>query len=205
MNYLEFKKNMIDLSCFHINQILTWQVDFDRNNLTRWINKGLLIRLKQGYYTFPEYKNTPGFSHYIANKIYNPSYVSLHTALSFYGMIPEAVIQITSVTSLKTAVYKNEFGEFTYKTIKKELMFGYDLKKQSDGRTIKIANPEKALLDLFYLYSFYDSVEEMQALRFDDDFLHCELNLERMRMYLEKIKSKALERRTGYFFTGYEL
>jgi predicted transcriptional regulator of viral defense system len=114
MNYLDFKQKMFSLACFNINQIYAWQPHFDRNNLTRWVKKRLLIRLKQGYYTFPEYKNKPEFSYYIANRIYKPSYISLHTALSFYGIIPEAVVQITSVTSLKTAIFKNDFEHLLF-------------------------------------------------------------------------------------------
>ena len=196
---------MVKLPCFHISHVQAWQKDFDCNNLTRWIKKGLLLRLKQGYYTFPEYENVPGFLYFIANRIYNPSYISLQTALSFYGLIPEAIMQITSVSSLKTAVFKNNFGEYTYKTVKNELMFGYDLNKQSENRTLKIAHPEKALLDLFYLYPFYNSVEEMQNLRMDDDYLHTQLDIERINIYIEKIKSKALEKRSNLFFKAYGL
>ena len=56
MNYIEFRRKMFDLACFNVNQVYTWQPDFNRNNLVRWTNQGLLIRLRQGYYTFPEYK-----------------------------------------------------------------------------------------------------------------------------------------------------
>jgi len=42
---------------FNIDQIYAWQPGFDRNNLSRWTRNGLLIRLRQSYYTFPEYKS----------------------------------------------------------------------------------------------------------------------------------------------------
>jgi len=205
MNYLYFRQKMFELSCFNINQIYAWQSNFDINNLTRWIKKGLLIRLKQGYYTFPEYKNKPGFSYYFANRIYKPSYISLHTALSFYGIIPEAVVQITSVSSLKTAIFKNDFGEYSYKTVKSDLMFGYDLKQQSNSQAIKIAKPEKALLDLLYLYPFYNTVQEMSDLRLDEDFLYNELDIDRMKDFTVKFKSKALKKRVKLLFKAYKL
>lgn len=134
---------MFDLACFSIDQVYAWQPGFDRNNLSRWIKKGLLIRLRQGYFTFPEYKGKPDYAWYFANRMYRPSYISLHTALSFHGIIPESVIQITSVTSLKTAYFKNPFGEYSFKTLKKELMFGYLLKPMPDGRALQMADPEK--------------------------------------------------------------
>ena len=148
-----------------------WQPDFDRNNLTHWIKKGYIIRLRQGLFAFSEYKNKPDYSIYFANRIYRPSYISLHTALSFYGLIPESVVQITSVTSLKTASFNNDFGEYSYKNIKENLMFGYDLKAMADHRTIQFATPEKALLDLLYLYPFYNNEQEMEELRLDEDYM----------------------------------
>ena len=205
MNYLHFRQKMFELACFNINQIYAWQPHFDRNNLTRWIKRGLLVRLKQGYYTFSELKNKPGVSYYFANRIYKPSYISLHTALSFYGIIPEAVVQITSVTSLKTAIFKNDFGEYSYKTIKNDLMFGYDLKQQADGTTLKFAKPEKALLDLFYLYPFYNSVQEMNELRLDEDFLQDDLDINKMKEFTAKFKNKALSKRVELLFEAYEL
>jgi predicted transcriptional regulator of viral defense system len=196
---------MFDLACFNIDQIYAWQPDFDRNNLTRWLKKGLLIRLRQGYFTFPEYKGKSDFAFYFANRLYRPSYISLHTALSFYGIIPEAVMQITSVTPLKTAFFANPFGEYSYKTIKKELMFGYDLKPFHEGRALQIAKPEKALLDLLYLYPSYKTTQELEDLRLDEDYLHDDLKKDLLRELTLQFKSKALEERIQLLITAYGL
>jgi predicted transcriptional regulator of viral defense system len=196
---------MFDLACFNINQIYAWQPDFDRNNLTRWIKKAYLIRLRQGYFTFSEYKNKLDYPLYFANRIYRPSYISLHTALAFYGMIPEAVVQITNVTSLKTESFKNDFGEYSYKSVKKDLMFGYELKPMADNRTIRFATPEKALLDLLHLYSFYNNEQELEELRLDEDYLHDDLNKDLLMNYCAKIQSKALEYRVKLLFKTYDL
>ena len=195
MNYLEFRNKMFDLACFTTDQVFAWQPAFDRNNLSRWTNKGLLVRLRQGYYTFPEYKGMKDYALYFANRIYRPSYISLHTALSFYGMIPEAVIQITSVSPMKTAFFTNAFGEYSYKSIKQELMFGYDLKPMPGGRAVQLAFPAKALLDLLYLYPGYDSVKDFQDLRLDEDFLNEDLDKEMLMKYTSMFKNKALEER----------
>jgi len=205
MNFLEFKSRMFDFACFNIYQIYAWKPDFDRNNLTRWVKKGYLARLRQGYFAFPEYKSKPGYSLYFANRIYKPSYISLHTALSFYGMIPEAVVQITSVTSLKTTSFANDFGEYSYKTEKESLMFGFDLKPMADNRTIQFATPEKALLDLLYLYPFYNNEQELQELRLDEDYMHEDLNKELLLQYTSKFQSKALEQRVTLLFKTYDL
>ncbi|MDR3132862.1 MAG: hypothetical protein LBU42_02425 [Prevotellaceae bacterium] len=196
---------MFHLACFHIYQVYAWQPDFDRNNLSRWIRKGYIIRLRQGYFAFPEYKNMPDYSLYFANRIYRPSYISLHTALAFYGMIPEAVVQITSVASLKTASFRNDFGEYSYKNVKENLLFGYERKPMAGNRTIQFATPEKALLDLLYLYPFYDSGQELEKLRLDENFLHDDLNKELLMDYCARFQNKALARRIKLLFKAYDL
>jgi len=205
MIFLEFKDKMFDLACFNIYQILAWKPDFDRNNITRWVKKGYITRLRQGYYAFPEYRGKPDYSLYFANRIYKPSYISLHTVLSFYGMIPEVVVQITSVSSLKTTSFTNYFGAYSYNTVKENLMFGYDLKSMADNRTIQFATPEKALLDLLYLYPFYDNEQEIRELRLDEDYLHEDLNTELLMEYACKFQSKALDQRLKLLLKTYDI
>jgi len=203
MNFLEFKDQMFGLGCFNIHQVYAWKPDFDRNNLTRWTKKGYLIRLRQGYFAFSEYRGKSDYAFYFANRIYRPSYISLHTALAFYGMIPEAVTQITSITSLKTISFINDFGEYTYRNVKESLMFGYELKPMGDKRTMQFATPEKAMLDLLYLYPAYNNRQEMEALRLDEDYLHNDLNKERLTEYLSGFQSKALDHRVNILFKTY--
>lgn len=205
MNYIEFKNKLFDLGCFNIHQVYAWQPGFDRNNIVRWTKKGYLIRLRQGYYAFPEYKAKPDFALYFANRIYRPSYVSLHTALAFYGMIPEAVLQITSVTSLKTASFSNDFGDYSYKSIKEDLMFGYNLKPFADGRTLQLASPEKALLDLLYLYPFYNTGQELEDLRLDEEYLHHDFDLKLMQEHTSRYRNFALENRIHLLMKTYNL
>ena len=205
MNYLEFKNRMFDLVCFNTHQVYAWKPDFDRNNFVRWVKKGLLIRLRQGYYTFPDYKGQPDFALFFANRIYRPSYISLHTALAFYGIIPEAVVQITSITSLKTASFENEFGKYEYKSIHEKLMFGYDIKPVANGLSLQIAQPEKALLDLLYLNPFYNTEQEMENLRLDEDFLLDEINIKQLDEYLLEFESNALQKRVKLLKSTYGL
>ena len=204
MNYIEFREKFYPLACFNLDQIYSAYPQFDRTNLTRWIRKGYIARLRQGYYSFPEYKSKRDFSLYFANRIYKPSYISLHTALSFYGMIPEAVAQITSVTSLKTAAFKNDFGDYSYKNVREDLMFGYELKEMDENRRLMFATPEKALLDLLYLYPFYNSEKEMEELRMDENYMKENLNAEMLLSYNERFRSKALDKRTRLLKKVYE-
>ena len=132
MSFIEFRKRMFPLACFNVNQVYAWQPDFSRNNLVRWTSQGLLIRLRKGYYTFPEYTGLPDYSYYFANRMYFPSYVSLHTALAFYGMIPEAVTQITSVTSTENSLLLQSVRTF-YIQLRQGGSYVW-LRHQADGR-----------------------------------------------------------------------
>ena len=205
MDYLTFWERMYPMGCFHINQVLLWEKDFDRNNLTRWCRKGRLLKLRNQYYAFPECLSMPDFARYVANRIYAPSYISLHSALSFYGMIPEEVVQITSVTTLKTARFQNDIGTFHYQNVKTPLYFGYEIKTTPNGRGILFASPEKALLDLLYLNPYYKTEQDMEELRLDEDFMQSEFNLERFSDYLARFGSKTLEQRVRRLLKVYGL
>ena len=205
MNFLTFRERMYPMGCFHINQVLLWEKDFDRNNLTRWCGKGLLVKLRNQYYAFPEYRQVPDFSRYVANRIYAPSYISLHSALSFYGMIPEEVVQLTSVTTLKTAKFENVFGTFHYQNVKTPLYFGYEIKTMQNGRGLLFATPEKALLDLLYLNPYYCTEQDMEELRLDEDFMQTEFNKELFSNYLARMGSKVLEQRVHHLLKVYGL
>jgi predicted transcriptional regulator of viral defense system len=205
MNFLQFKEKFFKLSIFTTDQVYAWYPNFDRNNFSRWVKKGLIIRLRQGLYTFPEYKTKPNFDFYAANRIYRPSYISIHSALSFYGLIPEAVFQTTSVSTLKTASFKNDFGTFVYKTISTKLMYGYSSKKIDAERYFLIADPEKAIMDLLYLYSEYNSEDEIFELRLDEDILLEIFNKELLIEYTEKTENKSLLQRVQKLITVYGL
>jgi len=84
-------------------------------------------------------------------------------------------------------------------------MFGYDLKPISYGRTFQLASPEKALIDLLYLYPFYNTMDELEELRLDEDFLHDDLDLDLLNEYSLKFENKALERRVQLLINTYDL
>lgn len=196
---------MSDLGCFGIHEIYAWDPGFDRNNFVRWTRKGYLIRLRRGMYAFADYMEIPEMATYFAGRIYRPSYISLHTALSSYGLIPESVVQITSVTSLKTAVFKNDFGEYSYKSVREDLMFGYEPRQLGNGRTAVYATREKALLDMLYLYPFYKTEQDLADLRLDREVLHEDLDLAQWEASVERFRSGAVEKRARLLSKVYDL
>jgi predicted transcriptional regulator of viral defense system len=205
MNYLQFRNQFFDFTCFGMNQVYAWQADFDKSNITRWTKQNLLVKLRNGFYSFPEYLKTPDFAYFVSNRIYRPSYVSLHSALAFYGIIPEAVITTTAVGTLKKTKFRNAFGAFSYQQILPELMFGYDQKPFLNGQKILFAQPEKAILDLFYLYPFYNNEREIIELRFDEDFMQHDLNVELLDEYTNKFQSKTVRKRVDLLLKIYAL
>lgn len=205
MNYFEFRNQFFDLACFNVHQVYAWQPDFNKNNLSRWLKQGKLIKLRNAWYCFPEYLEIPNFQYFISNKIYSPSYVSVHTALSFYGIIPEAIATITAVGTLKKVNFENSFGTFSYQRILPELMFGYESKPILSKMNFLLATPEKAILDFLYLYPLYNSEQEIRNLRFDEDFMQQELNMTRLEEYAGKFQSKALDKRLNFLLKINEL
>lgn len=205
MNWDYFRESLIDLGCFTTHQVYAWDPGFDRNNLVRWTRKGYLLRLRRGMYAFADYKDDPEMALYFAGKIYRPSYISLHTALSSYGLIPEAVVQITSVTPLKTAFFSNSFGEYSYRSVREDLMFGYEPRQLANNRSIFHATMEKALLDLLYLYPFYRTEKDLADLRLDQDVLQQDIDLARWDSYCGLFRSTALKARANLLRKVYEL
>ncbi len=213
VSYLEFREKLLPEGCFSIHQARAFFPSFDRNNLTRWVRKGLLVKLRQGWYAFTDMLRRPDFARYVACRIYRPSYISLHTALSIYGMIPEAVTSITSVSTLKTARFENEFGQYSYQNVKPELFFGYKPVELPINATVMnapkltwlLARSEKALLDLLYLYPFYDNYTELEQLRLDEAYMTEELDIERLKEYQLRIGSKALDNRIKKLLKIYDL
>jgi len=205
MNFQDFREAFLHQISFTTNQVQTWHPGFDKNNLIRWVTKGYIIKLRNGYYTFKEYIGTQNIDLYLANRIYRPSYISLHTALAFYGLIPESVTQTTSVSTLKTARFSNPIGIFSYKNVKPKLFFGYEQLPYPDEKSILIASPEKALIDLLYLYPFYNSKKEIMELRLDEVILDEAINTERFLLYLDQTKSKALEKRAKLLLKVYNI
>ena len=203
MTYLEFREQWHGVGCFNVYQLRAWNSGFDRSNLTRWVKRGYLSKLRQDWYAFSDLKGTPEMARYVAGRIYTPSYISLHTALSFYGIIPEVVTAITCVTSNRTTAYSNYFGEFSYQTVKPALFFGFRQMSLPQQGSYLMAYPEKAIIDLLYLYPQYNTAEAMLELRFDEWWMQEELDRERLSAYALQSGSKAVQNRVKLLLKTY--
>lgn len=137
------------------------------------LKSGFLIPLKKGLYTTSAYvaTNSNGAEEYFANIIYYPSYLSLEYVLQKSGFFPEAVLVYTSVSLKAPRVFRNRFGAFSYRKIKKELFTGYLSLDYAAGLKIKIATPAKALFDYFYFKPLrsVSNLEKIKDLRINYD------------------------------------
>ena len=204
MTYTQFYNQWHGLGCFSVHQVHAISPDFNRANGHQWQKSGYIVMLRRGWYAFADYLQQPDYARYFAGKIYAPSYISLHTALSFYGIIPEAVVEITSVTTQTTCRYENAFGQFSYQTVRPRLFWGFEPKTMRDGKQYMMATPEKAIIDLLYLYPQYSSVEDMRELRLDEDWMREELDKERLMGYVERIGSPIIAKRVRLLLTAYK-
>ncbi len=114
--------------------------------ISRNLKSGLFVKLRNNYYML---KDSHPPLNLIANKLYQPSYVSLESALSHYSIIPEVVYAVTSVTTKPTREFKTPKGVFSYQRIKKSVFTGYG-PVTLEGHVIFLAEPEKALADYLY-------------------------------------------------------
>lgn len=117
-----------------------------RKFIQRGVNRGIYIKVKRGLYFD---KSFPPAELEIANKLYQPSYLSFEYALSYYGLIPETVYSITSATPKTTRKFTVWNNNYVYYRLKKRAFTGY-LKKEIDGQMVFIAEPEKAFVDYLY-------------------------------------------------------
>ncbi len=118
-----------------------------RKFIHHYVEKGLFIKLRNGLYALAGRHPSP---YVIANKLYQPSYISLETALSFHHLIPEVVYSVTSVTTKATREFAAVEQSFSYIRLKKTVFQGYQLTTSGDDRFL-IAEPEKAVADYLYL------------------------------------------------------
>lgn len=120
-----------------------------RDKITDLLRKGVIIRVKKGIYIFGEgYRRQPFSREILANLIYGPSYISLEYALHYFGLIPERVEAITSVTTGRSRKFATPVGLFRYRMIPLvAFRIGMDRVELDDGRSFLIATPEKALAD----------------------------------------------------------
>ena len=161
---------------FTFGDVLTWLPHATRAavyaHVQRALKSGEVIQLRRGLYhlsssVFPALVSTE----MLANLIYGPSYVSLESALSYHGWIPEAVHNCTSVTSGRPRHFDTPHGRFSYVRIKQTPLMAGVLCEQATGGTFLVATPLKALADIVAArgLDWGDSGPLVSSLRIDSE------------------------------------
>ena len=149
--------------------------------LHRCIEKGLIGRIKRGIYYLKKRVN----EYEIASNILTPSYVSMVSALAYYGLTTQIPRFVYVISTKRHRPIRGINGfDIIFKHVKNSMMFGYH--KESNGN-IFIADPEKALVDIYY----FNDVNDLD----EDAFKRpSRLNIEKLVKYAEASKSKHVMR-----------
>ncbi len=157
-----------DEPLFETSLLLAGEVDpaYVHLQLTRWKNAGRVYQLRRGLYALaPPFQKRAPHPFLVANRLRPGSYVSLQSALAYYGLIPEHVQQVTSVTTARPAHWRTPLGAYLFRRLQPALFFGYRAQLVAEGQRAFVAEPEKALLDLVYLHPGGDQEAYLRALR----------------------------------------
>lgn len=121
-----------------------------KDKIANLVKRAALIRLKRGLFVVsPEISMQALSKDLIANHLYGPSYLSLETALSHYGMIPERVHLTRSITSKRAKQFSTSIGLFDYVSMPEAYFsIGLRFEMAADQYAWLMATPEKAVCDM---------------------------------------------------------
>jgi hypothetical protein len=163
------------------------------DKISEMIKSGELISLRRGLYVpGPELDLPIPDSFVIANHLRGPSYISLETALSYWGLIPERVYEISSVSTKTSKSYETSLGRFSFQFSPTPFYsFGIKSVRLTEFQTALIASPEKALCDKIVLTSGIQlrSISQtmdflVEDLRIDEEQLQA-LDIEAIQSWVE--------------------
>jgi len=161
-------------------------------------SEGVIESIKKGLYIAgPKASMSRPESGLLANHIFGPSYVSMETALSYYGLIPERVYEIASMTTKASKEFRTSAGTFTYTHLPLPYYaFGLNMVRLSEKQRAIIASPEKALCDkiistagLLLRSTVQASAYLIEDLRIDESALK-DLNTSMMNTWLDDAPKK---------------
>jgi predicted transcriptional regulator of viral defense system len=137
-----------------------------RRQLARWVSAGKVLQLRRGVYMLSApYARRAAHPFLVANTLHRASYVSLQSALSHYGMIPEYVPVTTSVTTGRPEEVSTSAGRYQFRHLAKSRFFGFREIELAPGQRALVATPCKALVDLLYLAHHSDNPGYLRELR----------------------------------------
>ncbi len=190
MKWVDFNEKLLRMNLFVFTlrealRLLNLGYDTGRMQVSRWVRMHRLVRLKNGLYALKGPLDRGEISdYYIANRLYSPSYVSLESALSFYGLIPEIAFSVTSVCSKPTRRFLVERTSYVYRSVQPRYLTGYIIENEK-GFSVRIAEKEKAVVDYLY-FTVVDKTNPLERLSLKG------LDRKKMYEYASLIKEEKL-------------
>ncbi len=193
MDFLTLQKNIEEfgLEIFSLNDIvkITGQKkDVVKSTLTRLVKQKKIFRLKKKYYSLRLIENKFQFQ-----KLYPGTYISLHSALEFYGSTNQRFNNLDLISNKTLKEQNVENTKIQFHHVREGLFFGYK-KEQINNSTIFISNIEKTLIDCMYFSSKVYLTEIDEFIKKKKEII----NKETVSTYLKKINSSTLNKRVGY-------
>lgn len=143
--------------------------------LKRAVNSQDIVRYRRGVYGLsPRFTREKVHPFVLAQYIDGPSYISLESALSYHGWIPEAVYTVTSVSMNRSKAFETPVGLYSFDRIPQKVFFaGVRHGEAAPGKAFLLASPLKALVDYSYVHrTKWTSLKSLQdSLRIEDDEL----------------------------------
>jgi len=169
-----------------------------QHQLSRWIQTGKIHQLRRGLYSLAApYQKTVPHPFLTANRLQPNSYISLQSALHWYGMIMEYTPATTCVTTGRPAQFSTTLGVFMFQHIQLKYFFGYHPVQLGSGQSAFVALPEKALLDLIYLQPQGDDPNYLRELRLQN---LPQLNPTLMSEMVSRMQKPKLMRAVNFLF-----
>lgn len=184
--------------CRHLILELLHEYKRPNDKISELLKSGDLISVRRGLYVLGPNIDLPLPEPFlIANHLRGPSYVSLESALSYWGFIPERTFEVSSVSVKTSKKYKTPVGRFNYQQLPLPYYsFGIRSIQLTPKQTILIASPEKAICDKIVLTSMINlrSIKQTQEflledLRMDEDMLKT-LDLDLLDSWLDDAPKK---------------
>lgn len=194
VSYIDFQHKLSPFGVFSVQDIRKVYPSFDTRRLCEWQKKTYIKKLVNTWYQFATLPPQEEVLWWKSNRLARPSYISLETALSYYGFIPEGVFAITAITTSKPRrMYAGE-NAFIYQNVKPQLFFGYKIIHYNNW-PITFAEPEKAILDYLYLNPALNTLDDIKSLRLNKGQILSLLHQDTLLTYLQVFHCKALNKR----------
>ena len=156
-----------------------------------------IINIRRGLYCLsPELQRNPISVYSLAQRVYGPSYISMESALSYHGLIPEAVYAITCASFNNGKDFNTPLGLFSYKRIPQDIFhLGVERIKDDNENIFFMASPVKALAEYMYVHmlNWKNLAEPMMSLRLDEEIFF-NIELTEIKAIMENYHSGRIKR-----------